>query len=184
MITLSCWYKQVPLQEIKKSWIDLILLLGFERVGKREDSGSWDYVRLNDTFVFFGMSKRMEKHVAVDIFSRQDEIVPHLEIALKRLYRQRHTLLPSESFLVKGVEESSGPLLTLWKDSPEKLFEQVALNFTPQIRVANVSLCGDIQNLERISANYAVSIKVVWDNLWLDFGWSQFSGSWDLALTA
>ena len=178
MVTLSFWYKQASAKEIKRSWINLVPLLGFERVGSLEGSGSWDYVRLDGIPVFFGISERVGKHVTVDIFSRQDETIPYLEVALRRLYGQRHTLLPSESFLVEGVEESSGPLLLYWKGSAEKLIEQIALYATPQIRVGSISLCGDINDLRQIAENYALRTKVIRDNLWVDFGWSRVSDSW------
>lgn len=179
MVTLSFWFKQVTINKIKKYWIDLIPSLGFERVGKKKGGGTWDYIQLNSTPVFFGVSERIEKHTVVDIFARQGEMIPHLEVALKRFYERGHISSPSESFLVNGVEESSGPLLTLWKDNPDKVFEQVAMNFTPQIRVVNVSSCRNITNLRQLAETYAVDTKVIRDNLWLDFGWSQFSDSWD-----
>ena len=91
-------------------------------------------------------------------------------------------IIPEGTKLTERTEESSGLLLTLWTGGFEGFFEQLVLSATPQIRVVNASMCQNAVSLRQVAEEYAVGVKAIRDNLWLDFGWSRFSDSWNFDL--
>jgi len=191
-LSLEFWYQEIPIGEIWKNWVtnksNISDLLGFEKT-KKIPAPHWDYVTLKGKKVFVDITERIENHTAVNIYSRSLE-PPDFESLLKGVYDLTQYPLPTESCLVNGDDECSGPLLTLsvCRKKPKECLEGIQSNvretdkklFTPQIRVISSSVYPNLGELLELSKKYSLNQKIIKDNLWIDFYWSKFSKTWEI----
>jgi hypothetical protein len=187
--SLEFWYQGIPIEKIKRQWIDLVGLLGFTKIADNpeEDAqnyASWDYTQLDKEQAFLGISRRIRDYIAVDIRSHSASITS-LETMLKEVYKLDKYPIPAESFLINRDADGAGPLF-VYSDSPVDCIKGIGLNvmennevyFTPQIRVIHSSLYPNLKELREMSKDYSLGARIIKDALWIDFYWSKYSKTW------
>lgn len=194
MMSLEAWYRDVTFASATQSWMSCIEELGFERVAARPELEvrnmitSWDFIKMKGEPVFFGVSERIDNHVAVECSSKSDDPAT-FEVALLKFLRADRYPYPVETVLIRGDSEECGPLMTLRSAGSYASIVDIARIVhdndpeaeIPQIRIIQTDLPG-METPVYSTAPYLS--RVIGKSLWIDFAWSTFSPTWSLDVVA